>query len=358
MNLKPRPKTADIARLAGVSKAAVSFVLNGGTAAKKVSPKKQEEIRKIARDLGYIPNQIARSLRGQRARMVGLLFADLTANWAHRVMQGMEDVFREKRFGTIISLDYWDAKRQYEELVSLDSQLVNGIIVIAPWQQNMPLLLKLASHGTRISFFGDAATEVPFNCVMWNEAQAIRLAVRHLLDIGRKRICLVTASQPPGLGLRLHQDRIDAFHEVLTQSGIPANDQFTAEIRVGGDAHKSDFAPPWDNPHGYDALLAANDLIGLQLLECLAESEIKIPQQVAVMGICNHPISGNPLIGLSTVDQPLRYMARIAARQMVNLIENAEAESANIVIPAERLCVRSSTVPGALLPWKEFIPRV
>ena len=355
--MKKRDKSvttlADVARRAGVSPTAASFALSNGPHARKVSPQKRKLVREAARALAYVPNQVAQALRRQHTQTVGILFPDFYADWAQRVMQGIDIAMDQHGYIPLITRDSWSPQRQHREILSLIGRQVDGIILVAPMSENLPLLRKVQKSGTPVLFFGETPIERHnFSYVVWNEGQAVELATQHLVGCGRRHIWFVNPGSFANEHLAQSRARISAFeglceklsqsHKLISRviqlpSGVAAGEQIAGML-----ANERETCP--------DAVLASNDLLGLQIMESLLAQGVKIPSQIALMGLCNHPISASPSISLSSVHQPLEQMAVAAGEAMVKLIAGKEKHPLRIVFDATELCIRRSTgQPGSPL---------
>ena len=350
MNKKYKDKSvitlADVARHAGVSPTAASFVLSNGPLANKVSAQKRALILKAAQTLAYVPNQVAQALRRQRTETVGIIFLDFYADWAQRVMQGLDSVLDSHGYVPLIARDSWNPQRQHREILSLVGRQVDGLILAAPMAENLPLLRSTQEKGTPVLFFGETPTQNhSFSYVVWNEGQAVKLAAEYLFSLGHRKIWFINPGTVVTEHLSQSRARVTAFEVfarklkhctgfmgriIHVSSGVTIGekiaDMLTAEKEY----------PP-------DAILASNDLLGRQIMEALESRGITIPDQIALMGLCDHPISASPSINLSSVHQPLEEMAAAAGEAIVKMIAQPLTARLTLMFDARKLCIRGST---------------
>ena len=339
---------ADVARHAGVSPTAASFVLSNGPLAKKVRPEKRELIVKAARELAYLPNQVAQALRRQRTETVGIIFPDFYADWAQRVMQGLDSALDSHGYVPLIARDSWNPHRQRREILSLIGRQVDGLILVAPMAENLSLLRSVQEKGTPILFFGETPTQKhPFSYVVWNEGQAVKLATEYLVDSGRRRIWFVNPGSVATEHLAQSRARVLAFEDMVRK--LKSSHQFMGRVieLPSGAAIGENIADmvtaEKENPP--DAILASNDLLGRQIMESLLGRGVKIPEQLALMGLCDHPVSASPSINLSSVHQPLEEMAAAAGEAIIKMINAPDSPHLTLVFDAKTLCIRGSTGP-------------
>ncbi|MEM9914473.1 MAG: LacI family DNA-binding transcriptional regulator, partial [Planctomycetota bacterium] len=197
----PRPNTpngrvtaTDIARHLGLSVTAVSFVLNDSPHINKVSPRNRERIRALAREWNYIPNLVAKSLREQRANVIGVSFADLRFGWAHAALLGMLEVLEPAGTVPLIAISMWDVKREQQDLRSMLGRQVDGIILTTPNVENLDTYNAITASGVPLVFMGDALSDHDeFSRVLWDEADAIAAATEHLITSGHDRLVMLSS---------------------------------------------------------------------------------------------------------------------------------------------------------------------
>lgn len=339
-------RLADVASRAGVSQTAASFALSSGPRSKKVSRRTRELVVSAAKELNYLPNQVAQALRRQRTGTVGIIFPDFYADWAQRVMEGLDRALDPHGIVPLIARDSWNPQRQRQEILSLVGRQVDGLILAAPMAENMSLLSDTQGKGTPILFFGETPTgRNTFSYVVWNEGKAVELATRYLFESGRRRVWFVNPGSVATEHLAQSRARVSAFER--TAKKIRQSSEFNSLVihfssgsAVGENI--ADMLAGGTHPKP-DAILACNDLLGRQIMESLLGRGVKIPDELAVMGLCNHPISASRSVSLSSVHQPLEEMAFVAGESMMNLIARPNSGRVAVMLDAEKLCVRNST---------------
>lgn len=177
-----------IAKEAGVAQTTVSFVLNGKAKERGISDATARRVQEIAERLNYSPNRLASSLRRQRSGIIGVLLGSFQHSWAKDVVMGMQSVFDAQNYVPFFTMHYHDVEKEREEIQKLLDHRVEAIISYPNdnpndnysliLQQNVPLVL-----------LGDTVQEMPgISYVAWDIESAVRLAMHHLIDTGRRRI--------------------------------------------------------------------------------------------------------------------------------------------------------------------------
>jgi len=188
--------------------------------------------------------------------------------------------------------------------------------------------------------------ELPeISSVVWDAGVAARVAVEHLVETGRERIGFVGADYP----MRMHRARHKAYLDVVREAGLSFREEWVSITRIDcmvdqiiGDALERMFAPGREAP---DAIFAINDGLALPLLEALDARGIRVPEDVAVIGLGDLSMTRHSGISLSTVREPCEEMGRQAAEVLVDLIADPGKAPIHRVIPGHVLRIRRSTQP-------------
>lgn len=343
MNSRTPVTSAMLADQLGVSRATVSIVLNGHGPRRKISPTTIQRVLDAARAQGYAPNRTARNLRLRRSGVIGVVLADFRMDWAERVMRGMGEIFDPGEYTPLVATHRWDVVRQRKELMAA-LQRRDEAVIVQPLPGQEDLYRHLMAVGIPLVFLGDRpSTRLPASFAGWDSAAAAHTAVRHLVERGYRRIGHLGFHHP----LRMTQERTAAYRQVMREANLPVNEAWVSLPHTGGSAEDiiateivRMFAPGTEHP---DALFVLNDGLALQALEILDRRGIRIPQDVAIIGMGDLPLTGHSGISLSTVREPCEEMGRAAAHAALTLI--AEPGSTPIVslIPGNELRVRRTT---------------
>lgn len=337
--------SAMIAQKLGVSRATVSIVLNGHGEARKISPTTIARVVTTARELGYAPDRAARNLRLRRSGVVGVLLADFRMDWSERVMTGMAEVFDPSSHTALVATHRFDPARHRKELMAA-VQRRDEAIIVQPVPGQDELYRQVIRSGVPLIFLGDRPlADLPTaSFAGWDSAAAACTAVEHLVATGRTRIGHIGVEH----ALRMTLERTATYRRVLTESGLRINERWIAIPPPGGDVAgmlagiiERMFAPGGERP---DALFLLNDGLALTLLEVLDQRGIRVPDDVAVIGMGDLPLTGHRGISLSTVREPCEEMGRAAARAALTLIADPGKGPLIAPIPGNELKARRTTV--------------
>lgn len=318
---------ADVARLAGVSLAVVSYVTNG---TRPVSTETRERVEGAIEALGYRPNAIARALRLGSSRTLGLLIPDSSNPLFAELSREIESAARRQGLAVLLTNSYGEAALEREQLRNLVDRQVDGLIVISATPEpdlhgtsdlGVPLVLLDRVSGMP----GVATVGVAF------EAGA-RAAVEHLALVhGKTRIAAILGSDGAPPALARERGWAGALRDLGMREGRTAREEFT---RDGG--YRAGLALLSDSERP-DAVFASSDLQAVGLLRAAHELDVRVPEDVAVVAFDGSRESRFTWPALSVVHQPMHEIAEAAIEALLD----ADNRGEHRVIPTD-LIVRES----------------
>ena len=350
----PRPKSAavpvarkfsgqsvslkSLAEHLGLSKAAVSFVINRSPAAKSIPQRTQELIRKAARELNYRPNHLARSLRQQRSYTIGVVVPEISEGYAALVMSGIEDhLLQEGYFYFVVS--HRHRKELIEEYPNLLQQrAVEGLIAVDTALSEGAQVPLVAVSGHR-----DVAGVT--NIVL-DHARAAILALEHLAKLGHRRIAFIK-------GQEFSSDtavRWDSVRAAAAELGIEIKERLVVQLEGESSSPELGYLVTRKllaSGEPFTALFAFNDISAIGAIQALREAGRRIPEDVSVVGFDDIQSAAYQNPGLTTVRQPLRQMGVLAAETVLQRI-NAPSKQPypKEIIVEPGFVVRGSTGPA------------
>lgn len=333
---KPRVTIAEIAERAGLSVPTISKVLNGRT---DVSPETRARVETLLREAGY---QRRRSATGGAVPMIDLVFHDLGNAWATELIAGVERAGREAGVAIVLS----EIGGAHQPLPSwIESVLARrpmGVIMVysslAP-EQRAQLDARRIPYVV-VDPIDEEDDSVP--CVGSANFNGGRLATRHLIELGHRRIAVI-GGHPTALTSRA---RVAGYRDALTAAGIDPDPGLT---RHGGFSVEGGYEAVGALLDGDDpptAIFAGNDLQALGAYRAILERRLRIPEDVSVVGYDDIPLAEWIHPSLTTVHQPLLEMAHQATRLLLALARREPVVSTTMDL-AVSLTVRASTAaPG------------
>jgi DNA-binding LacI/PurR family transcriptional regulator len=330
-----------VAESVGLTKGTCSTVLNQTTASRSIPVQTQERILAAARELSYRPSFYARNLGVKRTYMIGVVTQEIGDFYGSPIINGIERYLRQKNFFFLVV-----AHRHDPTLLDTYSRIlldrgVEGFITIDTFVDHPLALPTVAIPGHR-------RLEGVTNIVL-DHRRAAWLALNHLREKGHNEIALMKGSDVSPDS----EDRWNAICEVAEELRIPVRPELTVQLQ--GDDSTPQLGYPFAKEllareRPFTALFAYNDISAIGSIRAFQDLGLRVPEDVSVVGFDDIRIAVHNNPSLTTVRQPLQKMGEIAARTLVNRIEEREDWVAEIAIEPE-FVVRNSTARAPALPW-------
>lgn len=335
---RPTATLDEVARVAGVSRATVSRVVNGSP---KVSPDVRRSVEKAIDRLGYVPNRAARSLVTRRSESIavvitepaGRLFSD---PFFPRVIRGVSTALAARDLQLVLLMPD-DAKEEQRTMRYLAGGHVDGVILVSLHGDD-PLPGELAARRVPLVVVGRPPLGADVDHVDADNRGGARLATLHLAEGGRRRIATVTGPQDMVAG----QDRLAGYHDALAEAGIAAEPDL---VEIGDFTHEGGTAAMerlLARRPDLDAVFCASDLMAVAALGVIQGSGRRVPEDIAIVGYDDAPIATTTRPPLSSVRQPVEEMGH----EMVDLLVGSMGRSDRVprrVILATELIRRASS---------------
>ncbi|SEE85402.1 LacI family DNA-binding transcriptional regulator [Ruania alba] len=335
-----RPNSRDVARHAGVSVGTVSNVLNKP---ELVASETRAKVEAAIGDLGFVRNRSARQLRMGRSQTVGLLVGSIRGPYFSEVAAGVERRLTEAELSLTLSSCDRDAETERRLLVQLEEQGVRGIL-LAPSSDDFTAMNQLRSRGTPVVLL-DLPSPYPDQCsVASDDVKGGAMAAAHLIEMGHRRIGLVTA------GAAFHQavERRAGLHQAVEAAGLDVKTTVREVTVVTPGAQAGEAAVPQlmagSNPP--TAVMCINDLLALGVLRGLRAQGLQVPDDVAVVGYDDLEFSSMLSPSLTSVRRPKAEFGSRAAALLLDEIEHGQSHLHEQVLFTPELVVRSSSDPA------------
>jgi LacI family transcriptional regulator len=322
----PRIRIADVAAAAGVSPTTASHALTGRRA---VSAATLEKVRKAAEELNYRANAVARSLRTQRTDAVALIVPDITNPFYPMVARGVQDALSDAGYQVIVCSTDADPARELRTLRDMVARAVDGMIV-SLFRASDEDLAGVAASGIPFVMLGPMEGPHLGDRVMGDDRVSVSEATRHLLAAGRKRIAFIGAA----LGVGPGDSRLAGYEDALLAAGmsldpriILRSDYSRAGAR-GAAAQLIGLDPP------VDAIICANDLTAIGVMDALKSAGLSVPSDVAVVGFDDIDTATLVSPALTTVDNRAYDKGVVCGRILLQRMSGElTGEFRRIVVP-------------------------
>jgi LacI family transcriptional regulator len=328
----------DVAQRAGVSVGTVSNVLNRP---EEVSADSVQRVSLAIEELGYVRNDAARKLRAGISTTVGFVVLDGQNPFYNDVVRGAEDEATAHGIAILYGNTDEDPSREKVYLDLFQEQQVRGLL-IAPYGDVMTRLRRFRASGIATVLVDRFSGDGNFSSVSVDSVAGGRLAVEHLIDVGRRRIAFVGGP----FDIRQVNDRLAGARaaaenasvrvdlEVIATSAMTVEEGVSAGARILARPRRE-----WP-----DALFASNDLLALGLLQSLVSGgQLLVPDEIAIIGFDDIPFAAAAAVPLSSIRQPSRMIGRTALRIVLEEADDPDSIPRQTVFPPELVIRRSTT---------------
>ena len=320
-----------IAREAGVSPSTVSRILNGTA---RVSEVKRLAVEETIARFNFQPNLMARSLAMGQTYTIGVLTQFIESPFYGEALRGIEDALASTPYSPLFVSGHWNLKKEEARMRLLQARRVDGVIILTgrlsdqqllKYAQRLPIVVtgRLLSAPKLVSFDVD-------------DFQGARDATRHLIELGHTRIAFISGPDD-------HPDAIERLRG-YRQAHADAAVTLVPELVVAADFLESGgmlaINQLLESRQNFTAVFAANDQMAYGARLALYRRNMRVPEEISLVGYDDLPNSTYSMPPLTTVRQPVYEIGKLAAQAMLKLIAG---ESADIAAPPLELVVREST---------------
>lgn len=328
-------KILDVAAKAGVSSATVSRVLNDS---KQVTAKTKEKVMKVIQEMGYQPNAAAKNLRSQKTMTIGVIVPEINNSYYSEIVKGIEKRAYYNKYNVIIGDTQNNKERELEFINLLMNKTVDGMVLVMPLLSDEEIC-RIADMNYLIGVVGRNIEHSKIPCVFTDNVKFSRQVMDHLIEHGHRNIAFLSG----------FADAIDSFerlegylkalreHQIPFQPELIENGNFSEK---GGYEAMKRFVNKRIN---FTAIYAANDEMALGVHRACSELGIKIPEQLAVVGVDNNRFTRYISPNLSTVDQPKMRMGDTIADKLIQQLEHEETAGERVQIIESKLIIRDSS---------------
>lgn len=322
---------ADIARLANVSKATVSAVLNDKPG---IAQQTRDRVLEIVKKMNYRPSHVARSLSSRATKSIGLVIKEIVNPYYARIMKGVFDGCTQNGYTVLLGSSELSAQKQQQSIETLINHRVDGLI-ISPLQGpdiDFLYLSDLLRDGYPLVTL-NAVQNYVTNIVDVDNMRAAYNAVSYLIELGHKQIAYFAGPTSSVHSL----ERLHGYQQALIDNQLPIQQQYIVQvgsyIENGFLAGKDFFSNKKELP---TAMLCYNDLVAIGLVNALAELNVAVPEDVSVIGFDDIDFCKSFRVPLTTVHVPAYEIGRKAAELLIKQIQNrSEALKEKIILDAQ-----------------------
>ncbi len=312
-NNNKRVRLKDIAEVTGLTVNSVSRALRD---ADNISDATKERVRRVAKELGYIPNQQAQALRNVRIKVIAVVYDNIINPYYSAVTGNIDSLLSKRGYRPMVFFDH-----NKEGTLSVDTarEIISfGLSGVISFLTPSPEVVELFEmHGVPLVILGRNANDLGVDSVLANDYRGGKLAGYRLVDTGGKNFVYfgveeaisINKNRLTGYQKALHNNEADIKHIIFNDHQRPVQD--ILEELLAKDPH-------------IDSIFCFNDLIAFEVIDYLMKKDIKVPEQISVVGFDNLQHEVNYPLRLSTIDNGKEETAQIAIELLFEKMQNPE----------------------------------
>jgi LacI family transcriptional regulator len=328
----------DVARALNISPSTVSRALKDHPHIKKETKKK---IRAAATEMGYQRNKFASNLRQKNTNTIGVVVPKLNSFFMASVIAGIEKVTSQNGYGLIISQSQESWKKETACVSTLFSSRVDGLLVSLAFDtKNVDHFNILLKKDIPVVFFDRVAECHDCMSIVIDNFKAGYEATSHLIDQGCKRIVHLGGNM-----LRnVYSERFRGYRQALEDNKIEFDEELVVVTDMTGQAGIDTAKKMLEMNKLPDGLFTSNDTTAVAAMVELENAGIRIPDDIAIVGFNNEPVSQVIRPNLTTVDYPAREIGEIAATSIINRLKNSQSPNLSTIVLKHNLIIRESSM--------------
>jgi DNA-binding LacI/PurR family transcriptional regulator len=325
----------DIAEAAGVSRTTVLRVLwNNGY----VSAGTKARVLKVAEELKYKPNTLARGLTLGRSTLVGVLAGSIDGASSPRIVASLHEALRGEKYSMLFSMSSDDPKDEEKCIDCMISNRVPGALIVPATLDARPETYQpLLDAGIPVVVVDRLVEGFEVPTVVADQYMMGRLPTEHLIALGHERIVHLAM---PGSSL-LGRERTRGFVEAMRDAGVPVDASSIMEVEYGREAGERAASLLLEGPDVPTAVVARNDLVAAGVIAAVSRSGLSVPDDMSVTGAANYPLTDLLKVPLTTVQHPTEELVSRGMRHLLDMIAGEQAPPVTETVDV-RLILRES----------------
>jgi len=326
-----RPKISDVAMLAGVSNATVSYVINNGP--RMVSEKTRQRVNEAIETLGYYPYVAARNMRKGNTQTVGFLVQSLISPFVSALVNSIEKYLTKNNYHLILASAHEDHKREAYMLNALANQSIDGLLYIPTSSINGVFINRLIQNGLPVVLVDRKINDVSADLVMTDNFSAAKKATDYLIKNDCKHIMCISFSEEASSAI----DRVEGYRSALIERNLPFDDryilihQYTLEEKI-----EEKFMEKISQIGLPDGIICMTDSIFIDIIKVLKKMGVNVPNQVHVTGsFYNSPWNALIEPPLPVVNQNHELIAKYSVQFLLERINGFNQDPRTKLVEAE-----------------------
>ncbi|AWW30399.1 LacI family transcriptional regulator [Echinicola strongylocentroti] len=327
----------DIALKLNISISTVSRALRDSPEIKLETRKK---VLAMADKLNYSPNVVAQSLRVNKTKTLGIVVPELASHFFASNISGMQDTAYRRGYNVMICQSNENFEQEKSDIRTLVSSRVDGLLIsLSRETVSYEHLQNLIDREIPFVLFDRILEGLPVSTVTVDDTLGAYKVTRHLIEQGCKRIAFISGPE----GMYISQKRMAGYEKALKEEGFAPEPSLVKNSSLTTASNQALVGELLNQPEPPDAIFAINDPVAIDVMKFLKGRGIRIPQDIALVGFTNMPLSDALEPALSTVDQPAYEMGRLAANNLLDQLMDPDSFAPQNIVLDTELVIRKSS---------------
>lgn len=339
MKKKKEVTIYDLAKELNLSPSTISRALNNH---KGIGKKTSKEVQKMAAKMGYRPNSIAASLRSNKSKTIGIMIARINRPFISSLISGVEDTARKAGYNVIISQSNDKYENEVKNAKALYDSRIGGLIVsLAMETTDTEHFKQFAEQDIPIVFVDRVPREFnSYRVIIDNYAAGYR-AAQHLIDEGCTRIAHFAGAQH----VNVYNLRKKGYLDAIQENGLEIDEDLIVDLEtMSFEEGRVATNKILDMENPPDGIFSSNDTAAVSAILCAKEKGVKIPDELAIIGFNDDPVSSIVEPSLSTISHPAMRMGELSAKRILEHSDsNLGSSISEITMLDTEIIIRNSS---------------
>jgi len=314
LKIKKKTTIKDIANVLGITPSAVSKALNDHP---RISKETKLAVKQIAKNLNYQPNHLASALRKGKSNLVGVIVPRTTSHFFSSVLENIEKILNKEGYNVIVTQSNESYEKECRNIDTLLFTQVDGIIAsLANETVNFSHFEKIKAKGIPLILYDRGDNDIGVDYIGIDDYDSSFMVVEHLINQNCKRIAHIGGHRHT----RIFKNRIVGFTDALKKHNLPFENDLILECDLSLDDGRKGMEKLLKLAKLPDAVYAASDYAALGALQVIQENNIKVPEDIALVGFSNEPFTSLVSPSITSVNQHSNKIGEIAAKTFIKRI--------------------------------------
>lgn len=328
-----KPSILEVAKLAGVSPATVSRILNNNP---RVDPELKKRVLEASQKLGYRLNYYAKALIQGKTNFIGLLLTKFAIRHYSSILYGIESVLNKAGYKFFVTSSRYDREKEKEKIQLFLDLNFAGIIII-PVGLSDAEIVEFSKKGTPIVVYDRLVRGLEENCIYFDNFGIEEKITNYLIECGHRKIALIAGSD----SLPVYRERKNGYISALKKHGISVDESLIYTCDMSGFSTKEGYNSALEllKRGHFTALVCQNDQTAIGAISAIHSMGLKVPEDISVVGFGNVPEAPYTLPSLTTISFDRKKIGNLIGQKIISVIENKPLE---LEIPEFKIIYRSS----------------